>query len=99
MVCEKRGALVQPIRVLLLHRRRDRGVHACAALRELGAVRHLLRQRVGERVLGLGEERRGMQELRRHERTQRRGEVGLGQDGHAAEEALAELLPDDRGGL
>ena len=51
---------------------------------------------MSERVLGLGEERGGVEELRRHERAQRRGEVGLGEPGHAAEEALAELLPDHR---
>ena len=95
-MCQERGVLVEPLRVVLFHRRPDRRVDARAPLGELGAVRHFLGEGMGEGVLRLREEGGGVEELRRHEGAERRGEIRLGKPRHAAEESLAELLPDDR---
>ena len=69
---EQRGALVEMLGVLLLDRARDRGVHLAAALLELAAERHLLRQRMLEGVLGHRVERLLVDELGAAQRGERR---------------------------
>src|SRR5262249_50277817 len=75
VVSEERGLLVDALAALRLDRARDRGVDAPAPVLELRGERHLLRERVLERVLRDGIERLVVDELRGLEQRQRLGEL------------------------
>ena len=80
----------------LLERARRGPVRLPAPLGELGGVRHLLRQRMLEGVLGDRIERLLVEELGARERGERLGEVRGRQLGHGRQDRLRELPADHR---
>jgi len=83
---QQRGVLVEPVGEEPLdgagHCRMDR----LAALGELRAIGHLLRQGMLEGVLRLRVERRLVEELPAHQLRDRRGQLGLGKGCHPMED-------------
>src|SRR5262249_18327137 len=70
---EERGVLVEPVAIQIGNRPRDFGVDALPPLAELRAVRYFLRQRMLERILGLGTRSLLVDQLRRGESLQHAG--------------------------
>ena len=99
MLGEQRGALIQLVGMQLLKRLRDAAVHRRTALTELGVVGDLLRQRMLERVHGVGVELLLIQELRGDQRPQSRLELAVAEHGRSLQNRLGELPSDHRGAL
>jgi len=85
--------------VQALDRLDDPRVQGPAGLLEEALVGHLVGQRVGEGVLGVGEQARLPKELGRLERRQAPTDRLLRPAGHGLEQQKGDVLPDDRRGL
>ena len=96
VVREERGALLQPVRVELDECPRHRGVRPRPPLGELRAVRHLVRQRMPERVLPAGMELVLVDHACGDQVVNRLFHLHLGELAHPPEHRLRELVPDHR---
>src|SRR5947199_9018753 len=74
-------------------------MQAGAAVAELRVIGHFLRERMLERVLGLRVERRFVQEVRRDQRPQGRGELVFGNRRNVTQYRFGNFLADHRGRL
>ena len=93
---EQNRVLVQPAGVNLRQRPRHPGVDTRPALAKLRGVGDLLRERMLERVLGLGIERRLVNELALAERADCGVELARVELHHASQQRLRELAADHR---
>src|SRR5262245_53111256 len=99
MVGESLGVLLQALAGRPLDRFDDLRVERAAALLQEAAVRDLVRERMLERVLDLGEESRLVQELGGLQPCQTLAQLALAQVSDGFKQVERHVLADDRGGL
>src|SRR5262249_24347191 len=89
----------QPVGIHSLDRLDDTGVQDAAALVEQSAIRHLVRQRMRERVLDLGEELRLIEELRGAQPIEPPAEGLVRELGDVLKDRTRNVVADDGGRL